>query len=87
MFAFVRDPEAEARKEEEDRHQRVGGKEEVAAAKGVDGIDCGNGEDPVDDAEAEGGGQGVDGGETAVEEDLGGVVGDDVYAAKLEGSD
>lgn len=48
------DPEREARKQLEDAHEREGDEEKVAAAEGVNRVDGGDGEEPVDHAEAEG---------------------------------
>lgn len=49
----------------------------------IDGVHAGDGEEPVDDAEAEGGDEGGLLGEAALDEHLGRVVGDDVDAAQL----
>lgn len=49
-------PEAEACEEHGYGHEGEGGEEEVASTKGIDGVDGGNGEEPVDQAPAEGGG-------------------------------
>lgn len=77
------DPEGEAGKEEEEAHEREGDEEEVAPAEGVDCVDCGDGEDPVYQAEAERGGEGGDLREAGFEEDFGRVVGYHVDAAEL----
>lgn len=79
----VDDVEGEAGEEEEDCHERKGGEEQVAAAKGVDCVDGGEGEDPVDDAAAEGREEGLLGGELCGLEHGGGVVHDCVDAAEL----
>ena len=80
---FLRDDEAEPRREEGPGHLREGEEQERASAVGVDGPDGGPGEDEVDEAEAEGGEQGLEAAGAGVDEDGRGVEGDDVDAAHL----
>ena len=79
-------PEAEADEEEADRHEWEGGEEEVSTAEGIDRVDSRNRKKPVDSAPAERGGEGVDFREVGIEEDGGGVVGDDVDACCEDGN-
>lgn len=51
----LRDPERETGEEETERHQGESGEKEVTAAECVDGVESWDGEEEVDDAEAEGG--------------------------------
>ena len=81
---FGGDVEGEAGEEEKDGHQGEGGEEEVASAEGVDCVDGGDGEDPVYDAAAEGGEEGVFSGEVGGYEHGRRVVHDCVDAAELE---
>lgn len=83
VMRAVGDKETEAGEEEEEGHEWESGEEEVSAAEGVDGVDGWDGEEEVNYPEAEGCGEGGDGGELGFEEDGGGVICYDVYAAEL----
>ena len=76
---------AQARGEQGPDHLGEGEQQEGAAAEGVDGPEGGEGEEPVDEAEAEGGEQGLEIVGAVLLEDGGGVEGDDVDAAHLLG--
>ena len=81
----LRDEEAEARGQERPGHLREGEEEQGAPAVGIDCPDGGPGEDEVDEAEAEGGEQGLQGPGAGFDEDGRGVEGYDVDAAHLLG--
>lgn len=71
------DEVAHARGEEGPGHVGEGEEEQGATAEGVDGPDCGPGEDEVDEAEAEGGDEGFGFSGPGEAEDGRGVEGDD----------
>lgn len=83
---LARNPETETGEKEEQREKRIGGEKEVAATKSIDSINGGYGENPVDKAKTKGGAKGRDRREATVEEDLGGVIGDDIDATELRKS-
>ena len=82
-FGVLGDPEAEAGEKQKEGHEREGGQQQIAPTKGVDGVQGRDGEQPVDDAEPQRGGQRRDVAEAGVLEDGRGVVSDDVDAAEL----
>ena len=83
MHRVIRNPKTEAGEEEEKGHQGEGGKEKVSAPKGVDGVDGRDGENKVDDAKSKRRSQSIELWKIGFDENLGRVIGDDIYSAEL----
>ena len=72
-------PERKAGHEQEERHEREGGEQEVAPPEGVNRVDGGEGEEEVDAAEAERCEESRFDGEATLPEDGRRIVGDRIY--------
>lgn len=70
--------EGHAAPEQADAHEGECGEEEVSTAEGVDGVDCGDGEEEIGYAGAHARQKGFGFGEAGLAEDGGGVVCDDL---------
>lgn len=81
--AVLRNPETEPREEQEDRHERERGQQQVAPTKSVNRVKRWEGKQPVDDTEPKRRREGRGLWEAGVDEDLGRVVRNRIDAAEL----
>lgn len=78
VLVCVGDPEGEASPQQADCHKWEANEEEVAAAEGVDCVDCWDGEEPVDNSGTEGDEEGIFSCPAGLFEDCCAVVCDDI---------
>ena len=81
MFAV--DEEGHSCEKKTDSHEGKGCKEEVSTTESIDCVDCWNSEKPVDDTRTERYKEGVWTAKVCVDEDLSGVVSNDIDPAEL----